>query len=81
MYIPLMGQDIRPQEMDLFRRLDNAVELVYGDMGGVSIRGSTNDTVELLKHYGYEPKIMIAYLSEFESRSLSGYYEDKIKEK
>lgn len=81
MYIPLMSENIREEEMHLFRHIDRIVYLSVGDMGGASLRGSIEDAVKLLERLGYSPQIVLGYLLDFESRVLSGYYEERNKEK
>ena len=81
MYIPLMNDNIRGEEIKLFRHIDKIVDLSVGDMGGASLRGSIEDAVRVLERLGYSPKIVLGYLLDFESRVLSGYYEERNKEK
>ena len=81
MYIPLMSENIRGEELKLFRQIDKIVDLSVGDMGGASLRGSVEDAVRVLERLGYSPKIVLGYLLDFESRVLSGYYEERNKEK
>ncbi len=74
MFYPMFNQDVRVNEMKLFNKINNAVEIEVSGMGGASLRGSKDSTVNLLERQGYSGGIVIDYVDEFESKVLEEYY-------
>ena len=80
MFYPLFNQSVRHNEMSLYRLIDTAVDIESGGMGGVSIRGSRNDTLMIFERKGYSGDIILGYIEEYERRTLEEYHKSTSKE-
>ena len=80
MFYPLFNQTVRHNEMELYRLIDIAVDIEAGGMGGVSIRGSRNDTLLIFERKGYNGDIILGYIEEYERRTLEEYFKSTKKD-